>query len=109
MANIFSDIAVSPSGTTLLNAVVVTTTAGTVLNEVVTLGDASNPANVGSVLASGAMVVASDGVVVFPVSGTVTANQATAANLNATVVGTVTANAGTGTLSTNIAQSPPRL
>jgi len=104
MANIFSDIAVSPSGTTLLNAVVVTTTAGTVLNEVVTLGDASNPANVGSVLASGAMVVASDGVVVFPVSGTVTANQATAANLNATVVGTVTANAGTGTLSTNIAQ-----
>lgn len=86
MANVFTSIAVSPSGTTLLNALQVTTTAGNVLNEAITLADANNGNNVGSVLASGAILVASDGVVVFPVSGTVTAVQATAANLKATVL-----------------------
>jgi hypothetical protein len=104
MANVFTSIAVSPSGTTLLNALQVTTTAGNVLNEAVTLADANNGNNVGSVLASGAQLIEPGGANVQPVSGTVTANQATAANLNATVVGTVTANAGTGTLAVNLVQ-----
>lgn len=102
--SIFSSIAVSPSGTTLLNALQVTTSAGVVLNEVVTLGDSANPANVGSVLASGAMLVEPGGVNSQPVTGTITAVQPTAANLNATVIGTVTANAGTGTLAENLTQ-----
>jgi len=41
-----------------------------------------------------------------PVSGTVTVVQPTAANLNATVVGTVTANAGTGTFAISAASLP---
>ena len=121
MANVFTSIAISPSGTTLLNALQVTTSAGTVLNEAITEVDASNPNNVGSVLASGARLVEPGGVNIQPVSGTVsvaslvtgpaiqtvtgtvaviqatatnisiTAVQPTAANFNATVVGTVTA------------------
>ncbi len=41
-----------------------------------------------------------------PVSGTVTVVQPTAANLNATVVGTVTADAGTGTFAVSAASLP---
>jgi hypothetical protein len=111
MAEVPSSIAISPSGTTLLNAMQVTTTAGSVLNEVVTLGDAFS-GNVGSVLASGAQLVEPGGANAQPVTGTffppvqtvtgtvaitsgstqtITAVQPTAANFNATVVGTVTA------------------
>jgi hypothetical protein len=86
MAQIPVSIAVSPSGTTLLAAQQVTNTAATVVfNEVVTLGDAGS-GNVGSVLASGAQLVEPGGVNTQPVSGTITAN------------------AGTGTLAVNLAQ-----
>src|SRR5271157_4236284 len=96
MAQIPVSIAVSPSGTTLLAAQQVTNTASTVVfNEVVTLGDAGS-GNVGSLLASGAQLVEPGGVNAQPVTGTITANQATAANLNVTVVGTVTATLPTG-------------
>jgi hypothetical protein len=70
MANVFSSIAISPSGTTLLNALEVTTSAGVVLNEAVTLVDASNPANVGSVLASGAVLIEPGQMNAMPVTGT---------------------------------------
>jgi len=70
MPNVFTSIAISPSGSTLLNALQVTTSAGTVLNEAVTEVDASNPANVGSVLASGARLVEPGGVNSQPVTGT---------------------------------------
>lgn len=116
MANTFTSIAVSPNGSTLLNALQVTTTAGTVLNEVVSIGDPSTSANVASVTATGALSVTGTlvatqatatalnvtignlpatqtvtGTVAVAASQTITAAQATAANLNATVIGTVTA------------------
>jgi hypothetical protein len=108
MAEVPSSIAISPSGATLLNAMQVTTSAGSVLNEVVTLGDYAS-GQVATVLAEGAILVEPGGTNTQPVSGTffppvqtvtgtVGVIQATAGNLNATVAGTVTANAGSGTL-----------
>jgi hypothetical protein len=63
------------------------------------MGISSSSGNEVAVSAAGAMKT--DGsAVTQPVSGTVTAAQATAANLNATVTGTVTANAGSGSFNT---------
>jgi hypothetical protein len=128
MAEVPSSIAISPSGSTLLNAMQVTTSAGSVLNEVVTLGDYAS-GQVATVLAEGALLIEPGGTNTQPVSGTffppvqtvtgtvaviqatatnisITAVQPTAASLNATVIGTVTANAGTGTLAVSAASLP---
>jgi hypothetical protein len=97
MAEIPTSIAISPSGTTLLNAMQVTTTAGVVLNEVVTLGDNAS-GQVATVLASGALLVESGGVNVQPVSGTLTVVQPTATALNVTVGNFPAAQTVTGTV-----------
>lgn len=88
MADVLSSIAVSPSGATLLNAVQVTTTAGSVLNEVVVIGNPSGGATYASVVA-GALLVSGSQVVTQP---TATALNVTVGNLPATqtVTGAVT-------------------
>jgi hypothetical protein len=69
MAEVPTSIAISPSGGTLLNAMQVTTSAGTVLNEVVTIGDYAS-AQVASVLAEGALLIEPGGTNTQPVTGT---------------------------------------
>ena len=53
---IFETVAISQTGSTLLNAVQVNTTQGNVLNEVVSLGDGST-SNVASINAAGQLLV----------------------------------------------------
>lgn len=100
MADVFTSIAISPQGATLLNALQVTTTAGNVLNEVVSIGDPGNGANYAAVLASGAQLVEPGGVNTQPVSGTVAisnfpATQTVTGAVTIGNAGTVVANAGT--------------
>jgi len=92
VAEQFGSIAISPSGSTLLNAMAVSTTAGNpVYNEVVCIGD-NQSANVCTVLAEGAVLVEPGGTNTQPVSGSVTANAPFQGATGANVPGTAAFN-----------------